>query len=285
MISASELIINPDGSVFHLHLMPDQVADTIILVGDPARARDIGRRLQEIECEVENREFCSITGCFNQKRLTVVSTGIGCDNIDIVVTELDALVNVDFATRTAREPHASKQLTLVRLGTSGAVDRGVKIGDYLASQYSVGIDGLAYFYADNQRVRCIEKEEDFIARAAWNADLARPYVVRNSEELLARFDTFARRAVTISASGFYGPQGRKVRLATADDNYLQHVERAEVSNFEMEGAAIAFLGQMLGHHTLTVCAIIAQRADGDANADYRKIVDKLIDRSLEILTK
>lgn len=285
MIPASELIINPDGSVFHLHLMPDQVADTIVLVGDPARARDIGRRLQGVEHEVENREFCSITGYYNKKRLTVVSTGIGCDNIDIVITELDALVNVDLATRTERAPSERKVLTLVRLGTSGAVDHGVKIGDYLASEHSVGIDGLAYFYADNDRVRCVEREEDFITRAAWGANLARPYVVRNSEELLARFDSFARRAVTISASGFYAPQGRKVRLALADDNYLQHVERAGVSNFEMEGAAIAFLGQMLGHHTLTVCAIIAQRADGEANADYRKIVDKLIDRSLEILTK
>lgn len=283
MIASSELIINPDGSVFHLHVRPGELATTILLVGDPARAAAVALRFDRVEHRAANREFCTVTGYVGGRRLSVVSTGIGCDNIDIVVTEIDALFNVDFATREVRDQKT--QLNLVRLGTSGAVNRGVEIGEYLASHYSVGIDGLAYFYGDSARVRSVDREVDFVNRMVWNENLARPYIVRNSEALLAKFDGFARRATTVSAGGFYGPQGRVVRLALSDPLYLSRIEAAGVDNFEMEGAAIAFLGQMLGHNTLTVCAIIAQRVAGDSNPDYQQIVDKLIDRSVEILSK
>ncbi|MEG0814718.1 MAG: nucleoside phosphorylase [Mucinivorans sp.] len=283
MIAASELIINPDGSVFHLHLRPGELAPTIILVGDPARVVAIADRFEKVELRRDNREFCSITGLCHGQRLSVVSTGIGCDNIDIVITELDALWNVDFATREVNSSHNS--LTIIRLGTSGAVNPSIALGDILSSTTSIGIDGLAYFYADNDRVRNSVKEQDFIAKTQWNKNLARPYVVDNSEDLLARFDGFARRATTVSASGFYGPQGREVRLKLADNQYLAHIEAAGVDNFEMEGAAISFLGQMLGHKTLTICAIIAQRVAGDSKPDYQHYVDKLIDGTLDRLTK
>lgn len=283
MIAPSELIINPDGSVFHLHVRPGELATTILLVGDPERAKAVAARFDRVELSAENREFRTVTGYVGERRLSVVSTGIGCDNIDIVVTEIDALFNVDFATRTVRT--AKTKLNLVRLGTSGAVNSQIQIGDYLASQYVVGIDGLAYFYGNNERVRSVDREDDFICTMEWGAHLARPYVVRNSEPLLANFDGFARRATTISAGGFYGPQGRAVRLTLADPAYLSRVEASGVDNFEMEGAAIAFLGQMLGHNTLTVCAIIAQRTAGDSKPDYQQIVDKLIDQSIEILSK
>lgn len=283
MIAPSELIINDDGSIFHLHIRPGDLSSTIILVGDPARVDAVASRFESIELRASNREFCVVTGLYKGRRLSVLSTGIGCDNIDIVVTEIDALFNVDFRTREPVEKPT--ELTLLRLGTSGAVNQDVSIGDYLASQYSIGLDGLAYFYGEGQRVRDVQREDQFLTDTQWCGDLARPYIVRNDEELLSKFDGFARRATTISASGFYGPQGRQVRLDLSDDHYLGKISRAGVDNFEMEGAAIAFLGRMLGHRTLTVCAIIAQRKAGDSKPDYQQIVNKLIDKSLEILIK
>ncbi|MEG0602307.1 MAG: nucleoside phosphorylase [Mucinivorans sp.] len=283
MIAPSELIINSDGSVFHLHLKPTQLAQTVILVGDPARARAIAKRFDTIEVKSENRECYSFTGHLNGKQLSVVSTGIGCDNIDIVLTELDALWNVDFATREAKTLHTP--LTIVRLGTCGAVNPQLKIGEIISSAHSIGLDGLAYFYADSQRVRNLSLEKTFVTATHWSADLARPYAVDNSEELLALFDDLARRVTTVSASGFYGPQGRRVRLPLADEHYLAHMEAASVDNFEMEGAAIAFLGRMLGHRTLTLCVIIAQRVAGDSQPNYQHFVDKLIDGALDRLTK
>lgn len=283
MIAPSELIVNPDGSVFHLHVRPGELATTVILVGDPSRADSVAARFDKIEHRVSNREFTTITGTVACKRLSVISTGIGCDNIDIVLTEIDALFNVDFDSREPKTDHTT--LTLVRLGTSGAVNPEVKIGEYLSSEFSIGIDGLAYFYDGSERVREWDREEQFIATTNWNPDLARPYVVHNDEGLLSLFDSFARRSTTISASGFYGPQGRVVRLPLSSASYLADIERAGVGNFEMEGAAIAFLGRMLSHRTLTVCAIIAQRIDGHSKPDYQKIVDKLIDLSIECLVK
>lgn len=283
MIANSELIINADGSVFHLHLKPGQLADTIILVGDPSRSAKVAERFDAIELRAENREFVTYTGRRNGRRVSVVSTGIGCDNIDIVLTELDALKNVDFATREVKKELT--ELTIVRLGTSGALACDVKIGDYVSSEFSVGIDGLAFFYGGSQGVRCIEKEREFAAITEWGAGLATPYVVQNDERLVSLFDGFARRGMTVSAGGFYGPQGRVVRLPLSEPRYVDLMSLAGVTNFEMEGAAIALLSRLMGHRALTVCAIIAQRVAGDSNADYGKIVDKLIETVLEKLTK
>lgn len=283
MIQKSELIINDDGTVFHLHIRPGQLATTILLVGDAARATAIASRFETTTHTAENREFRSYTGLYNGRQISVVSTGIGCDNIDIVITEIDALFNVDFTTR---EPAANPtELTIVRLGTSGSISAKVPIGSIVASSASIGIDGLAYFYADSAAVRDIAAEDKFIASTAWPQNLARPYIVRNDPQLLALFAEIAISGTTISASGFYAPQGRVVRLNLAEPNYIQKLIEASVTNFEMEGAAIALLGRMLGHKTLTMCAIIADRIGGNAKPNYKQIVDKLIDTALQKLTK
>lgn len=283
MIQNSELIINDDGTVFHLHIRPGQLATTILLVGDAARATAIASRFETTTHTAENREFRSYTGLYNGRQISVVSTGIGCDNIDIVITEIDALFNVDFTTR---EPAANPtELTIVRLGTSGSISAKVPIGSIVASSASIGIDGLAYFYADSAAVRDIAAEDQFIASTAWPQNLARPYIVRNDPQLLALFAEIAISGNTISASGFYAPQGRVVRLNLAQPKYIQKLIEASVTNFEMEGAAIALLGRMLGHKTLTMCAIIADRLGGNAKPNYKQIVDKLIDTALQKLTK
>lgn len=278
MIRPSELIINPDGTVFHLHCAPGDVAHTIILVGDPSRCDMVAQRFDSIELTRENREMRTITGLLRGKRISVVSTGIGCDNIDIVVTELDALFNVDFATREPKTTHTP--LTLVRIGTSGAVNPSIQIGEVAMSVSSIGLDGLAYFYGGSESVRNLALEDRFIDATRLPSELARPYAVDSSADLVERFSDMARRCVTISASGFYAPQGRVVRLPLATADYIERIEAAGVDNFEMEGAAISLLGQMLGHHTITLCAIIAQRVAGDSKPDYRKIVEKLVDDCL-----
>lgn len=287
-ILSSELIINSDGSIFHLHLAPWQLADTVILVGDPARADYIATLFEKLETSAINREFHSHTGFYNNHRLTVVSTGIGCDNIDIVLTELDALVNVDFATRTVRDQ--IRQLTIVRLGTSGAIKDDLKIGDYVMSEVSIGIDGLLNFYDGLERVSDPDIEREFIRQTNWNTRLAKPYCIYNNVQLLELFSDIAISGVTISAGGFYAPQGRVVRLGLARADYLEQIERFEyqgrrVTNFEMEGSAIAGLSALMGHRALTVCAIIAQRIQGEGNADYQSIMEKLIKITLEKLTK
>lgn len=283
MIRSSELIVNDDGSVFHLHLRPEEVADTVVLVGDPGRVEAVATRFDRVELRRASREFCTATGTVGGKRLTVLSTGIGCDNIDIAVTELDALANVDFSTRTVHATH--RTLTLVRLGTSGAIDPAIELGTIIASQHSIGIDGLAYFYGESERVRDVAFEEQFIRATAWDDRLARPYAVRGNEELIRAFGGSVVRGVTVSASGFYGPQGRVVRLPLERGDYLDRLERAGVTNFEMEGAAIGLLGGLLGHRTLTLCTIIAQRIEGKAKVDYRQFVDKMIDQTIEILAR
>ena len=286
IIPPSELIINPDGSVFHLHLLPEEVADTIILVGDPARVDTVAAHFSEIEVRKSSREFSTATGYYNGKRLSVISTGIGCDNCDIVMTELDALHNIDFQTRT--EKTDKNQLTIVRLGTSGAVQDDISIGDYVMSCYSIGIDGLLNFYGGS--VCESEIEQAFIEQTAWGERLARPYVVANDQSLIKLFEGFARAGVTISAGGFYAPQGRVVRLPLSQSNYLEKIEKfsykgLRITNFEMEGSAIAGLAKLMGHRALTVCAIIAQRTKGDSNPDYSDIVNKLIAFALKTLTK
>lgn len=288
MIPASELIINDDGSVFHLHLKPGELADTVILVGDPSRVELVAQHFDTIELSRSNREFNSVTGVVSGKRLSVVSTGIGCDNIDIVINELDALVNVDFLSRTVKERKAS--LRILRLGTSGALQPDIAIGDYVMSQWSLGMDGLLNFYQGAQLISDQDLEREFVAQTHWGERLARPYFVENDRGLVDLFSDFAIMGLTASASGFYGPQGRVVRLPLADAAFLDRIEQfshrgLRVTNFEMEGSAIAALSKLMGHKALTVCAIIAQRTAGEGQPDYSRIVNKMIEKALDKLTK
>ena len=285
MYASSELILNADGSVFHLHLLPEQISDKIILVGDQNRVDLVASFFDSIECRVENREFRTVTGTYKGKRLTVLSTGIGTDNIDIVLTELDALVNIDLEKREDKPERTA--LTLVRIGTSGGLQEFVPEGTFVASEYSLGFDGLINYYADSERVIASDFSEAFIAQTGYSRKFAYPYVVKDSEELLSRIaaDDMVR-GVTISAPGFYGPQGRAIRLPLADAelnekiiafNYNGH----KITNFEMEGSAIAGLSAMLGHKALTICLIIANRFARRFIGDYKPYMEKLIKTVLD----
>lgn len=289
-IPSSELIINDDGSVFHLHMKPGELADTVLLVGDPDRSSMIASYFDRIESSSANREFRCHTGTLNNVRLTVVSTGIGCDNIDIVMNELDALVNVDFATRTVKPIPERRSLRIVRLGTSGAVQPDVPLGALVMSAVSGGIDGLLNFYAGSDVVCDRILEEAFVRQTRWGERLARPYFVHNDPGLIDLFGDAALRGLTLSAPGFYAPQGRVVRLPLAQADYLERIERFEheglrVTNFEMESSAIAGLAALMGHRALTVCTIIAQRVAGDSKPDYAAFVRHMVETALTKLTR
>lgn len=288
-IPASELILNDNGSVFHLHLRPEALANTVILVGDPARSDMIAERcFDHIEHSATNREFHCHTGTLNGKRMTVVSTGIGCDNIDIVMNELDALANVDFATRTVKPEHRS--LRILRLGTSGAVRPDIELGSLVMSAVSGGIDGLLNFYAGSDAVCDRRIEAAFTEQTQWGDRLARPYFVHNDPELIALFRDIAIPGLTLSAPGFYAPQGRVIRLPLAQTEYLERIERFEfegmrVTNFEMESSAIAGLSALMGHRALTICAIIAQRVAGESRPDYADSVRQMVRIAMERLSR
>ena len=281
----SELIINQDGSIFHLHLKPEQLADKVILVGDPGRVETVAAHFEKRESEVQNREFRSVTGTFQGKRITVVSTGIGCDNIDIVVNELDALSNIDFETRTEKE--AFRQLTLVRVGTCGGLQPFTPIGTFIASEKSIGFDGLLNFYARRNDVCDLEFEKAFKAHLDWNPLNTAPYVIDADKELIDRIASDDMvRGVTISCGGFYGPQGRVLRLDLADPDQNERIESFEyngykVTNFEMESSALAGLAALMGHKAMTCCMVIANRLAGESNANYKNSIDGLITKVLE----
>lgn len=288
VIEPSELLIKEDGSIYHLHLLPEQLADKVILVGDPGRVATVAKFFDSIECKVSNREFYTITGSYKGTRISVVSTGIGTDNIDIVVNELDALVNIDFATRTLKEQKRS--LTLVRLGTSGAIQGDIPLGSHLISEMSIGFDGLLNFYANRDAISELEIEKAFIKQVGWGAKLPVPYFVRSSRELLKRFEGFTLRGATISAPGFYGPQGRVLRLPLADPDINNKIEAFEfngikVTNFEMESSALAGLALLLGHEATTICTIIANRVNKTALADYSTAVNEMIENTLKCLVQ
>lgn len=280
IIPESELIINADGSIFHLHLKPEQLADKVILVGDPARVSTVASYFEDQECEVSNREFHSITGTFKKKRITVVSHGIGTDNIDIVLNELDALANIDFRTRTLR-PHF-RQLTLVRVGTSGGLQPFVPIGTYVAAEKSIGFDGVLYFYAHTEKVRDKAFESELIDQLKWKVEGLKPYVVSANPSLIqqiTRDDII--RGITIAANGFYGPQGREVRLPLADPELNQKIETFQyagkkITNFEMESSSLAGLAALMGHRAMTVCCIIAGRVAQNMNTEYKGSLTGLI---------
>lgn len=288
-IEESELIINADGSVFHLHLKPGQIADTIILVGDPERVELVASFFDEIELRASNREFISCTGQLNGKRISVVSTGIGTDNIDIVVNELDALVNVDFATREVKEQHTA--LNLIRIGTSGSLQENLDVDSWLLSEKSIGFDGLLNFYANRNGVTDNAFEAAFTKHMDWNAQLTAPYVVDADPGLLDKLcnHDLVRRGVTISAPGFYGPQGRVIRLGLADANINDKISAFSyqgkcITNYEMECSAIYGLSKLLGHRAATVCAIIANRKAGKYSKDYKPVVKSLVGHVLKSIT-
>lgn len=279
-IPESELIINADGSCFHLHLRPEMLADKVILVGDPGRVETVAAHFDTRECEVQSREFHIITGTCQGKRITCVSTGIGCDNIDIVVNELDALANIDFSTRMVRPEH--RELTLIRIGTCGGLQPNTPEGTYIASVKSIGFDGLLNFYAGRNHVCDLKLEEAFKQHMHWNPQLAAPYVAVADAELIDRVaGSEMVRGYTIACGGFYGPQGRVLRLPLADPDQNAKVESFEyegmkICNFEMESSALAGLSSLLGHKAMTCCMVIANRLAGKANPNYKNSIDGLI---------
>ncbi|MEI6555834.1 MAG: nucleoside phosphorylase [Paludibacter sp.] len=281
----SELIINGDGSIFHLHLKPEQLADNVILVGDPGRVELVASYFDTQECSVSSREFNTITGTYKGKRISVISTGIGTDNIDIVVNELDALSNIDFQTRT--EKTEFRQLTIIRIGTSGGMQPEIPLGSFLISEKSIGFDGMLNFYAGRDSVSDLAFEDAMKKHLVWNPQLAAPYVVDSDVELMNRIGKDDMlRGVTISANGFYGPQGRVLRLNLADMDINNKIEsfrygKYKITNYEMEGSAIAGLSKLMGHKAMTVCCIIANRRVEAANTDYKPYIENLVQTVLE----
>ena len=280
---ASELIINADGSVFHLHVRPEQLADKVILCGDPARVNTIASHFDSQECNIESREFHTITGTYKGKRISVISTGIGCDNCDIVINEIDALKNIDFETRTEKEQLTS--LEIVRIGTCGGLQPFTPVGTFIITEKSIGFDGLLNFYAGRDRVCDLEFEKAFTEHMDWNHRLLpAPYVIDNSKELIDRIYDPSKgmvKGVTIACGGFFGPQGRQLRIPLADPQQNEKVESFEyngfrITNFEMESSAIAGLSALLGHRAMTVCMVIANRRTLQANTGYKNQIDDLI---------
>lgn len=282
----SELIINPDGSIFHLHVKPEQLADKIILVGDPGRVALVASHFETKECEVESREFKTITGTYKGKRITVQSTGIGCDNIDIVVNEMDALANIDFKTRHEKETF--KQLTFVRIGTCGGLQPYTPVGTFVASVKSIGFDGLLNFYAGRNDVCDLKLEEAFKTHMNWSPLLSAPYVIDGDKELVDRIaGEDMVRGITIACGGFFGPQGRELRIPLADPHQNEKVESfvygdLRITNFEMESSALAGLSALMGHKAMTCCMVIANRVAKEANANYKNSIDNLI---IEVLDR
>ena len=281
----SELIINEDGSCFHLHLRPEQLADRVILVGDPARVNTVAAHFDTKECEVQSREFHTITGTYKGKRITCQSHGIGCDNIDIVMTELDSLVNIDYATRTEKAEH--RTLTCVRIGTCGGLQPFTPTGTFVASMKSIGFDGLLNYYGRRNEVCDLQMEEAFKQHMQWDPIKGAPYVAVADQQLI---DQIAQddmvRGYTISCGGFYGPQGRQIRIPLADPNQNEKVEAFEydgmrVCNFEMESSALAGLASLLGHRAMTCCMVIANRYAQEMNTEYKNTIDTLIQRVLD----
>ena len=281
----SELIINEDGSCFHLHLRPEQLADNIILVGDPARVNTVANHFDTKECEISSREFHTITGTYKGKRITCQSHGIGCDNIDIVVNELDTLANIDYTTRTEKPAH--RTLTMVRIGTCGGLQPFTPTGTFVASVKSIGFDGLLNFYAGRNKVCDLQLEEAFKQHMAWDPVKGSPYVSIADTDLveeIAQNDMV--RGFTFSCGGFYGPQGRKLRADISDPDQNEKIESFEydgmkICNFEMESSALAGLASLLGHRAMTCCMVIANRYAQEMNTEYKNSIDTLIEKVLD----
>lgn len=278
----SELIINKDGSVFHLHVRPEQLADKVILVGDPGRVALVASHFEEKEMEVESREFRTVTGTYKGKRITVISTGIGCDNIDIVMNEVDALANIDFQTRT--EKQQLRSLEIVRIGTCGGLQLNTPEGTFICSEYSVGFDGLLNFYEGRNAVCDLKMERALISHLGWTGNMCQPYpyVIKADENLVERIaQNDMVRGITVACGGFFGPQGRQLRVPLVDPHQNEKIESFEydgmhITNFEMESSALAGLAKLMGHRATTTCMVIANRRAGKANTGYKNIIDDII---------
>lgn len=284
IIPDSELIINNDGSVFHLHIKPEQLSEKIIMMGDPDRVSLAAKNFDKIECEVQSREFHTITGYYNGKRITALSHGIGPDNIDIVMTELDALANVDFKTREVKKDF--RQLTIVRVGTSGGLQPNCPLGSYVVAAKSIGFDGVLNYYEGRNSFTLNDFEEAFKKYVNWNPLHCSPYVIKASEELVEQVGHDMIKGVTISAIGFYGPQGRYVRMPLANPDLNRKIESFDykgdkITNYEMESAPLAGLSRIMGHKAMTVCTIIANRLAGDSNTNYNGSIEDLIKTVLD----
>ena len=287
-IAPSELILNPDGSIYHINLRPEHVAENIIFVGDQDRVPKVAKHFDTIEFETQKREFRTITGTLNKKRFMVISTGIGPDNIDIVVNELDALVNIDLETRTAKKEHTA--LNIVRIGTSGSLQEDIPVDSFVLAKFGIGFDGLLHSY-DCKDILEAEMEDHFIQHTGYSERKSRPYIVRNSSELekkLISDEIFT--GITATAGGFYGPQGRVLRLAVQDPELNNKIDSFDfkgirITNLEMETAAIYGLSKLLGHHAVSMNAIIANRANLTFSKDYKKAVEELIVYTLQKLSE
>ena len=286
-IPSSELIINDDGSVFHLHILPEDLADIVIMMGDPGRVNTIAEHFDTIEIDKQSREFHTITGTYHGKRVTAMSHGIGTDNIDIVMTELDALANIDFKTRIPRKEH--RRLTILRIGTCGAAQPDIPLGSYILSHISIGFDGVLNWYRDGEKISLADFEEAFVKHMDWPERLGRPYFVRASQKIIDKFKDWTYKGMTVSAPGFYGPQGRSVRLKLTIPDLIQKLESFShdgyrVTNIEMESSCLAGLATLLGHDAATVCLAIANRHIKESNPDYKPLMAQLLRRALDTLT-
>ena len=284
-LSPSELIVNDDGSVYHLHLLPEHIADTVITVGDQDRAKRISGLFNVLEYEISNREFTTYTGIYKSKRITVCSTGIGTDNIDIFLNELDAAVNLDLNERRVKPEH--KSLNIIRIGTTGSVHVDVPVGSFVASAYAMGTDNLAYYYdyqfSQSEQILTASLRSHFNL----NADFSKPYALRSSEALLASIGENMVKGITTTATGFYAPQGRSLRVRVSDKwmNHLQSYSENDlrITNLEMETSGLYLLSNLLGHNCLSCSVILANRADGTFSNNPKEVVDNLIDTVLEKL--
>ena len=288
IIPETELILNPDGSVYHLRLLPENIAENIIIVGDQGRVETVSAFFDTIDHKVQNREFVTHTGTFGGKKVMVLSSGIGTDNIDILVNELDAAVNIDLKTRTIKKEHT--QLNIERIGTSGALQADIPVDSFVVSSYGLGFDGLLNYYLDLPKVNDNAVSEAFIKQTNWNKNLPYPYAVKGSDALIQKIGFDLTKGITATAPGFYGPQGRKLRLPPWVEDFNQQLTdfkfgEHRITNFEMETSALYGLGGLLGHQTCTVCAIIANRVAKQYSKNYHLAIEQLIRLVLERLTK
>jgi len=282
IIAETELILTPENKIYHLNLSKDEIANDIILVGDPERVSVVSNKFESIEHKIQNREFVTHTGILNGKRISVIATGIGPDNIDIVVNELDALVNIDFKNRTINKK--KKTLNLIRLGTSGALQKDIEVDSFLVSSFGLGLDNIAHFYESEEIIEQ-DMSSKYKQHTNWPENLSNPYIVKASDNLLSLFPD-VKKGITATAPGFYGPQGRTLRLNPYITNLHEKMEsfnykENRITNFEMETSALYYLGKSLGHNTLTICAIIANRLTKEYSKDYKKTVEKMIDLVLK----
>jgi len=286
VLASSELVLTDDGSVYHLHLKPENIGDKIILVGDPGRVQKLSSMFDNIDFRMSNREFITHTGSYKGQRITALSTGIGIGNIDIVLNELDALVNIDLQSRTIKPQH--KSLQLIRIGTSGGLQEELGVGSFIVSKMACGFDGLMHYYRDAQSICDAKIEEKFIKHCNWDSRRPIPYFVNSSEMLYKKLVKDAFSGITITSPGFYGPQGRVLRLALTDPDLNDKIhtfsaDGMKIMNYEMESSALFALSKLLGHESVTICAIIANRLSKEFIRDYEPVIEKLLKYTLDCI--